>query len=223
LSKMKKKMIFWAFGICLIGITLSSRCTLGLILPDEPFCELKQEDVCKNPPVDEILLHETKENEDAYKKDACKKARERYEEKLRWARALKEAYSARASFNRVSNYVAAGVGATGGAAVTGLAAFDKSDSDATKIVPVVSGLIAGIFALMDNDALANAYLDACREIDKAISNNRPGGKRGKETGNNSEIKENPVAYDEATRNLAKEVNEIINLLDKERVKLSNAP
>lgn len=217
--KMKKKIRLWAFGICLISLTLSSGCSTGLFyLPDEPFCELTREDVCETPPVDGVDVKDNKNGKD--KEKACKEAHDRYIKTLQWAKEVREAYSVRADFNRLSNYIAAGVGATGGTAVTGLAAFDKSDSDAAKIVPIASGLVAGIFALMDNDALANAYLDACKGIDDAISNNRPG---GKVTGNNSETKENPMAYDEATHNLANKVNEIINDLDKKRVKLSNTP
>ncbi len=190
---MKKKRSSCALAACLFILVLSSGCSSVCrwpqwgFVPDEPYYADEKGDG-----------------------DAEAIARNNYRIKLRWAKDLRKAYSFRAGLNRISNYVAGGVAATGGAAVTSLAALDKSDTDAAKIIPVATGLIAGIFVLVDNDGLAHAYLDACGKINDAISENKP---KADERGE----------YEEATCGLVKTVNDAIIGLGKKRIELSNPP
>lgn len=191
---MMKKRILYTLSLCLlIPILLTAGCASICkpqwgFMPDESSYAMKEH------------------NDDA---------KANYLETLRWAKDIKKTYSFRAGLNRISNYIAAGVGVTGGAAVTAFSAIDKSDTDTAKIVPIATALIAGIFAFVDNDGLAYGYLEACRNIDTAISDNRPGSKK--------KGAEKSMTIEEAALNLAGKVNEIINTVEEKRVELSNPP
>jgi hypothetical protein len=90
-----------------------------------------------------------------------------YEDAVRRARALENAYLTLERINRWGMNVGITVGLAGVGALTGLAAFGQAASDWAKIIPILGTFVGGVIAALTNELKADAYEDARLEIGKA--------------------------------------------------------
>ena len=91
----------------------------------------------------------------------------RYDDYVKYAQELQEAYHSRATQNRAWIYVAGIVGLGAAAATGGLAAAAAS-ATTIALVAISGGFAAGTFAVIDNSELAKIYTISANQIDTAL-------------------------------------------------------
>jgi hypothetical protein len=125
---------------------------------------------------------------------------------LEYARSLSGAYRSRATLNEWGLYFAGLVGLSGLTATAGLAAVNAG-IQALRIVPLVTGFVAGASTLLENKEKAASYTKAANRIDTAIANAEQKVILKKD-------------YTNAASDLIREVNEARNDLENTRVELA---
>jgi hypothetical protein len=125
---------------------------------------------------------------------------------LEYARSLSGAYRSRATLNEWGLYFAGLIGLSGLAATAGLAAVNAG-IQALRIVPLVTGFVAGASTLLENKEKAASYTKAANRIDTAIANAEQKVILKKD-------------YTNAASDLIREVNEARNDLENTRVELA---
>ena len=125
---------------------------------------------------------------------------------LEYARSLSGAYRSRATLNEWGLYFAGLVGLSGLTATAGLAAVNAG-IQALRIVPLVTGFVAGASTLLENKEKAASYTKAANRIDTAIANAEQKVILKKD-------------YANAASDLIREVNEARNDLENTRVELA---
>ena len=139
-----------------------------------------------------------------------------YESTFKWADDLKESYKSRAALNRNAIWVGGVIALASVGVLGGLAAFGEAGSDAAKIIPFAGTFLAGVLALSNNKALAEAYIEAAKAVNDALAtanskiHNNPGG-----------IGRNATAYGPATAELLDAVLKADNELERQRTVLAS--
>ncbi len=88
---------------------------------------------------------------------------------LEWGQELEHSYRSRARINEWALTFAGVLAVASVGALTGLAAFGATSSDAAKIIPIAGGFTSGVISFMDNKRRAKNYTEAANEIEKALS------------------------------------------------------
>jgi hypothetical protein len=91
-----------------------------------------------------------------------------YQEYVKYAQQLQEAYQSRASQNRWWIYVAAVTGLGAAAATGGLAAAGAAGVGTLALLGISGGFAAATFGTIDNTELAKMYAHSANSVDRAI-------------------------------------------------------
>jgi hypothetical protein len=97
-------------------------------------------------------------------RDRC----DEYQEYVKYAQQLQEAYQSRASQNRWWIYVAAVTGLGAAAATGGLAAAGAAGVGTLALLGISGGFAAATFGTIDNAELAKMYAHSANSVDRAI-------------------------------------------------------
>ena len=97
-------------------------------------------------------------------RDRC----DEYQEYVKYAQQLQEAYQSRASQNRWWIYVAAITGLGAAAATGGLAAAGAAGVGTLALLGISGGFAAATFGTIDNTELAKMYAHSANSVDRAI-------------------------------------------------------
>ena len=152
--------------ICILIMSLSSGCswkawtvwpTLG-VRPNEPNGSFSEN------VTNRCLYLGGEDKKDKANQYACLQ----YHEYREWGLDLAAAYRSRATLNEWGLTAAALIALAGAGAITGLAAFGATASDAYKIIPLAGGFIAGSAAWFDNKKRAKDYTEAANSIMNAV-------------------------------------------------------
>ena len=101
--------------------------------------------------------------------NAAKAACEEYYTAVKWGENVAQAYKTKAFMNEWSVYVAGAVGIIGLAVGGSLAATDEGNTDAAKIIPLVTAAVASLFALNQSDDKATAYGESVIAIEESLA------------------------------------------------------
>ena len=88
---------------------------------------------------------------------------------VKWGEEVAQAYRTKAFMNEWSVYVAGAVGIIGLAVGGSLAATDEGNTDAAKIIPLVTAAVASLFALNQSDDKATAYGESIIAIEESLA------------------------------------------------------
>ena len=100
---------------------------------------------------------------------AAAMACEEYYTAVKWGEDVAQAYKTKAFINEWSVYIAGGVGIIGGAVVGSLTATEQGNTDAAKIIPLVTAAVASLFALNQSDDKATAYGESIIAIEESLA------------------------------------------------------
>ena len=103
------------------------------------------------------------------KDTAAAMACEEYYTAVKWGEDVAQAYKTKAFINEWSVYIAGGVGIIGGAVVGSLTATEQGNTDAAKIIPLVTAAVASLFALNQSDDKATAYGESIIAIEESLA------------------------------------------------------
>ncbi len=130
-----------------------------------------------------------------------------YWEAVLWAQDYRDYASSRAAVNRNVIYWGAVVALAGAGALVGLSAFNYTNSDAFKLIPIVGTFLGGVLSYSRNDAFYEAYETASIKIDQVLR------------GAQERVSQNPPAYNDAATMIRRDVGSAVDELNHRKMEI----